>query len=72
MAFVSRYRERLYFAGFDMRQRGGESRKHCLRLAAKNIGERRTDAAIRHVHDIQSRGDFELLHREMRQRSRTR
>ncbi len=55
-----------------MRQRCGKAGKQRLRLAAEYVGDGRTDAPIRHMHDIEIGGDFQLLHREMRQRAGTR
>ena len=70
MAAVSGDSQRLILPA-DVRQRGGETGKQRLRLPTKNVGNGRTDAAIRDVHDVEIGCDLELLHREMRKRTRT-
>jgi hypothetical protein len=46
-----------------------EAREQRLRLAAEDVGDRRADAAIRDVLDVDVVRDLQLLHREMRERA---
>ena len=45
-------RQRLHLAGLDVRQRRGEPWEQRLRLAAEDVGDRRADAAVRDVRDV--------------------
>ena len=68
----TRHRERPHLARLDVRQRGGETGKQRLRLAAEDVGDCRADAAIRDVLEVDAGLYLELLHRQMRERPRTR